>query len=65
MAQGVNRDAASEVHQFSTALIPYSRAQTTHRHEGGGGESGNNDLVEIGAFYRGVRADIGSPARRH
>ena len=40
MAQCVDRDAASEVHQFSPALIPYSRTQATYRYEGCGAKVG-------------------------
>src|SRR5690606_30386862 len=52
VTQGVDRDAAGEVHQFSTALIPDSRAQAAHRNEGRGGVVGNHKLIEIGALNR-------------
>src|SRR5690606_9212180 len=66
MPQHVHGDAAGEVDQFSPALIPYSRTLATHRNEGGWSESGDNDLVEIGTFYRGVRGGHqDSPAMHH
>src|SRR5690606_27748668 len=55
MAQDVHSDTASQVNQLSPALIPYSRTLAAHRNKGSWSESGNDDLVEIGTFYRGVR----------
>jgi len=66
MPQHVHGNTAGEVDQFTPALIPYSRTLATHRNEGGWGESRNDDLVEIGTFYRGVRGGHqDSPAMRH
>ncbi|MNY26551.1 hypothetical protein D3C86_1604080 [compost metagenome] len=55
MAEHVHGDAAGEVHQLATALIPDSAALATHRNEGGRGENGNHQLVKIGALHRRVR----------
>ncbi|MDT4815155.1 hypothetical protein FQZ97_481770 [compost metagenome] len=52
VAQGVHGDAAGEVDQLSTALVPDSRTFATHRNEGGGRVVGHHVLVEIGALHR-------------
>src|SRR5690606_2112553 len=52
VAQGVDGDAAGEVQQLSTALIPDARTQAAHRHERRGGGVGNHERIEIGALNR-------------
>ena len=66
MPEHVHGNAAGQVDQLSPALVPYARTLASHRNKGGWGESGNDDLVEIGTFYRGVRGGHqDSPAKRH
>ncbi|MNZ80623.1 hypothetical protein D3C78_992650 [compost metagenome] len=50
MAQGVHGDAAGEVDQLATGLVPDSGTLASHRDESGGGIVGNHHLVEIGAL---------------
>ncbi|MDT4885549.1 hypothetical protein FQZ97_1217920 [compost metagenome] len=52
MSQGIHRDAAGEVDQLATTLIPDSGTRTAHRNEAGRGIVGNHHLVEIGALHR-------------
>ena len=54
MAQYVNGNAAREVNQLATRLIPYSGTRTAHRNEGGRCVVRHHDLIEIGALHRGL-----------
>ncbi|MNN16118.1 hypothetical protein D3C81_1292470 [compost metagenome] len=56
VAQRVHRDAASEVDQFTAALIPDSGTLTTHRNESGRGIVGDHDLVEVGTLNLRLRS---------
>lgn len=62
VTEGVDGDAAGEVDQLATALIPDSRTQATHRNKGGRGIVGDQILIEIGALHRIVlNGHRGSP----
>ena len=62
VTEGVDGDAAGEVDQLATALIPDSRTQATHRNKGGWGIVGDQILIEIGALHRIVlNGHRGSP----
>jgi hypothetical protein len=54
VAQYVDRDAAGEVDQLATRLVPDAGTLATHRNEGGRRIVGNHDLVEIGTLHRGL-----------
>ena len=52
VTQHVDGDAAGEVDQLSTTLIPDSRTQAAHGDEGSRGVVGDHELIEIGALHR-------------
>jgi len=54
MTQYVNGNAACEVDQLSTGLVPHSGTGATHRNKGCRCVVGNHDLIEIGALHRGL-----------
>jgi hypothetical protein len=54
MAQHVDGDAAGEIDELATGLIPHPGTCTAHRNETGRRIVGNHYLVEIGTLHGGL-----------